>query len=80
MIFRFHRGSLSESLKTSCNVNNINELYEVIYKSFSGIDISDLDIKNLQFIDYGFDKRINSYTYLVYLKNFGVIGAADSLF
>jgi hypothetical protein len=70
-LFRFHRGGLSESLKTTVVVNNIDQLAIVIANSF---DLAMLDKKNWNAEikiepypskDDNFDARIGWYTHLV---------------
>lgn len=80
MKFRFHKGSLEESLKTQIEVNTIEELISAIENYYS--DTNQNKIVNLKFEYAGYDKRIdwNTYYVLVKLNNssqFFVAGMSD---
>lgn len=65
-IFRFYRGELSDSLKTSVIVKNKDELKNILEKTLFGSDpITDMLIEKY---GDGFDYRIGWYTYIVNIK------------
>ncbi len=66
MRFRFHRGGLEESLKTTIEINSIEEL-----KSKIG------NPTNIEFQHCGMDARINWDTYYV-IADDKIIGMSDS--
>ncbi len=69
--FRFYTGSLSESLKTSVMVNNIQELSDSImsyYKNDPFLNGEVCDPKDLIITPYVFDERIGWNTHLVVKK------------
>lgn len=76
MRFRFHRGTLEDSLKTLVNFKNKEELYKIICDSFKDFDFK-FNIENIEFKHQGYDERCNWDTYLVHIKNYGVIGQSD---
>jgi hypothetical protein len=66
-LFRFHRGSLAESLDTTIIIDNCNELYQLLSKDRAGSIHITIDPypseKNC------FDKRIGWYTQIVKINN-----------
>lgn len=75
--FRFHRGSLEESLKTEVEVENIELLHEVICSHLQDYSIS----KSALIIKfYGFDERIAKELYFVQVYGVGIVGFLDSEF
>ena len=71
-LFRFHRGSLADSLSTMETVNNINHLKEIISAQSSFPIKGDLKIKF-----YCHDPRCDWDIYLVSDDN-GIIGMLDT--
>ena len=79
-LFRFHRGSLEDSLSTTVIVKSIDELKNVIICSFNGFtDIEyfyrnndmEIKIKPYQFENNNnFDKRTGWYMQIVTIKSF----------
>ena len=68
MLFREHRGTLAESLKTTKNFQTKRELVDYLEKLFE-IPLNDLVCEF-----YCYDDRINWETYILTKKNYGVIG------
>lgn len=74
--FRFHRGSLNESLKTMIVVTSIRQLVDKINSFFEfspNLSISDIKIKY-----QCFDKRLHAESYIV-TCNDGIIGFCDGI-
>lgn len=67
MRFRFHKGTLEESLKTVTEVSSLEELKKIIseYHTFTE-DIP--DVESLRFDKHVFDSRIGWNTYYVVVK------------
>lgn len=65
MRFRFHRGSLDESMKTQTIVNSIEELVIKIEESHN---LFTLKVKYIRFEFCKFDERIGWNTYYVIAK------------
>ncbi len=75
--FRFHRGSLEESLKTEVEVENIKLLHEMICSELQDYSISESAL----IIDYyGFDNRVAKDLYSVKVFGVGIFGFLDSEF
>lgn len=73
MLFRKHRRSLKESLKTTVSISpTIESLFNEIKKDFIG----ELNIEDIKIKYYAYDKRISQNTYIVYNEN-GVFGFTD---
>jgi hypothetical protein len=69
-LFRFHRGGLAESLKTTIIVKNVNELVDVIRKyheTWGAKNLSSFEIFIEPYPDKNnnFDPRIGWYTQIV---------------
>lgn len=70
-LFRFHRGSLDESLKTTIVVKSIKDLMHEIALSMSYDSIKDnswgaaIEINPYPAEESNFDKRIGWYTHIV---------------
>ena len=75
--FRFHRGSLEESLNTEVDVNSIKLLHEVICNQLQDYSISESALI-IEF--YGFDHRIVKELYSVKIYGVGIVGFIDSEF
>lgn len=73
--FRFHRGSLDESLKTEIEVRNIETLHEVVCKELQDYSFSE---SSLIIGFYGYDKRIEKNLYSVRIYGIGIVGFLDS--
>lgn len=73
--FRFHRGSLEESLKTETEVENIKTLHKVICEEIQDHSISESSLI-IEF--YGYDKRIGKNLYSVRIYGVGIVGFLDS--
>lgn len=78
--FRFHCGSLEESLKTCEVVNNKRELWDYIFtfnkltgKRVTNEDVAVISVMvnpdNIKIIPYGFDERIGWNTHMVLICN-----------
>lgn len=70
--FRFHKPTLEESLETLIEVDNKENLCEIINKKLklnNQVNVDDIEIEY-----YTFDERIKWETYIVKLKNYGIIG------
>lgn len=72
-LFRFHRGSLNESLKTTVIVKNTQELKKHILRELEWTNPELSSMKIEQYGDDCFDSRIGWYTYIVTDKD-GVLG------
>ena len=71
ILFRFHRGSLNEAMKTVVEVETLNdilELQEIKEMENFGIKL------NLKSEFYYYDERINWNTYIITSDGYGVIG------
>lgn len=75
--FRFHRGSLEESLKTEVEVENIKLLQEMICSELQDYSIAETAII-VEF--YGYDHRIEKELYSVKIFGVGIVGFLDSEF
>ena len=72
LTFRWHRHTLDESLATAVKVNTFSELHQLVEEKLSQfIEVKKEDI-TIKY--YCFDDRINQETYLVTLKDYGVLG------
>lgn len=69
VLFRKHRGQLSESMKTVVEVSYIDDIYDQCALKDSGMNKNDIEIK-----PYGYDPRIWWDTYIVTWKDHGIIG------
>lgn len=75
--FRFHRGSLEESLKTEVEVENIKLLHEMVCTQLQDCSISESALV-IEF--YGYDHRIGKELYSVKVYGIGIVGFLDSEF
>jgi len=78
MKYRHHRGGLEDSLKTTIEVDNINDLKAYINESYAFGD----NVEELKFEYIGMDDRINWDTYMVLMRlkdsdKFMVAGMSD---
>lgn len=71
--FRFHRGTLKESLQTVVEIGSRAELAERIGREL-GRDVSP---ESLKIQAYGFDNRIGWDGYMVSVEGWGVAGFID---
>jgi len=67
-LFRYHRGSLEESMKTIIEVNSLDDLKKKLSEEYGET--------NLTCDFYCFDKRINWDTYMI-RSNGDIIGFSD---
>ena len=75
MLFRQHRGSLSDSMDTCVSIrNNMKALANLISTFNLFRDDRKITEDMLEVKEYGFDERINWNTYIVSVKDFGVVG------
>lgn len=75
--FRFHRGSLEESLKTEIEVESVELLHEIVCNQLQDFSIS----RSALIIEfYGFDNRIAKDLYSVKIYGVGTVGFLDSEF
>ena len=58
-LFRFHRGSFDASMSTKVSFDTFNDLISYILCTFS------VSSDKLHFTLYGFDHRLDSYTFLL---------------
>ena len=67
--FRFHRGSLDDSLETVIAVNSKQELLDILNKSYANWYDGKIIYKlnNLHIEPYGYDERIKWHTFIVTL-------------
>lgn len=72
--FRFHRGSLEESLKTEVEVRSMKNLHEIISSKLSEYHISESSLITEY---YGYDNRLVKDLYSVRVFGVGVIGFLD---
>ena len=78
--FRFHRGSLTDSIKTMIEITSKEELCDAINKEFENLGMS-FSFDDLEISYYAEDKRINwDKEYIVKIPNLGVVGFTNSLF
>ncbi|WP_446936677.1 hypothetical protein [Lysinibacillus fusiformis] len=76
--FRFHRGSLEESLKTEVvEVENIKMLHEMVCSQLQDYSISESALI-IEF--YGYDHRMGKEMYSVRIYGIGIVGFLDSEF
>ncbi len=71
-LFRFHRGGLSEALKTTVIVKNKMELLEVLNKDENisyHYKITDIKIEPYPDEKSNFDERIGWYTHIVMIND-----------
>lgn len=73
--FRFHRGTLADSLATTVEVKDRAALVEYIRANFLPYELSG-DTPELKVRYYAFDKRIDEHTYIV-ADSVGVVGFTD---
>lgn len=74
MLFRFHAGTLEESMKTCIEVTNRKELVDYL-KNKSNL-FGNIVEEEIQCNLYGYDNRIGWRTYLITDKH-GVIGMTN---
>lgn len=75
--YRDHRGGLAESLETTQVFNSLNELIDYLKQSLKEYNFEFLN-SDIKIKPYCYDKRIHWNTYIVTIKNFGVVGFTDS--
>ena len=61
-IFRFHRGTLEESLKTSTAVSGFDDICRLVADPLC---FDNLEAKDITCTFYGFDQRINEKLYTI---------------
>lgn len=64
MLFRFHRGGLSESMATVIEVQSLSDLKKILDEEDSKYGSGE-QIKCLTCESYGFDNRINWDTHII---------------
>ena len=72
--FRLHRGGLKESLETTTEVSNKQELCEIVNQEY-GLTLKPDDIAIKYYTE---DPRIDWSTYIVTADSFGVLGFANA--
>jgi hypothetical protein len=72
-LFRFHRSTLEESLRTVRTITSREELIEFVAKEL-GFTLAEADLK---IAAYGFDARTGWSTYIVTVDGLGVVGFTD---
>lgn len=73
MLFREHRSTLTESLKTTKEFQTKKELIDYLKNQFE-IKHFEIPLENLVCEFYCYDARINWETYILTIENYGVIG------
>ena len=74
MRFREQRGGLNESLTTVVNLNGRADLIAYLTRLLNPVPVSSEDVIVKA---YGFDDRIGWDTYVVSVRNYGVVGFID---
>lgn len=75
-LFRKHRGSLDESMKTCIEVHSFDDLYKIIHEEIS--PYKEINRRDVSIKYYCNDYRINwPNTHIVIIDGFGVIGFTD---
>ncbi len=78
-IFRFHRATLEESIQTCIKIESKEHLCKIINKDLNHPN-KKIDIDDIIIHPYCNDERINwDFTYIVKLKNLGVVGFINQL-
>jgi hypothetical protein len=82
MKFRYHRGGLDDSLKTTINVDSEQDLINHMNSKYSHMGAT---VEEIDFYHVGFDERINWDTYYVSCRLKGesewfVAGMSDGIF
>ncbi len=72
--FRFHRGSLEESLRTEIEMKSKSDLCDLISQTFQ----STFSKESLIIQYYGFDNRLNKDIHSVRIYGLGIVGFLDS--
>ena len=72
--FRFHKGTLEESLKTEIEMNSKSDLCDFISRTFQ----SNFSKESLIIQYYGFDNRLNKDIHSVRIYGLGIVGFLDS--
>jgi hypothetical protein len=75
--FRWHKGSFEESMKTVVTIKGFDELYLLIKNSLSEFSI-EVQKEDISINYYTFDNRISEESYIVTLKDYGVLGWTNS--
>lgn len=76
MNFRYHKGSLAESLATTIKFKDKKELYQILQTELSQYNFFFKE-DDLKCSFYGYDIRCKQNTFLITIKNYGVIGMTD---
>ncbi len=75
MLFREHRGLLSDSMETMEVVSSLSDIWDIVKK-----DLTPYGIKNdLRIEYYGCDSRIGWDTYIITIPGYGVLGFTNGL-
>jgi len=75
MLFREHRGTLLESLKTNISIEPTKEALLVVLKDrFMG----EIEAKDITMNFYGFDKRLDEDVYSVHINN-NIVGFTNEM-
>lgn len=72
--FRFHRGTLKESLESLYEISNKNELCRIINQQY-GITIK---VDDIAISYYAKDTRINENCYAVTVNDLGIVGFTNA--
>ncbi len=72
--FRFHRGSLKESLETTTEVSSKQELCKIVNQEY-GLRLTPDNIKIRYYTE---EQRIDWSTYIVTANSFGVLGFTNA--
>lgn len=77
MKFRYHRSTLPESLETTIEFKDKEELYNILQKDLSHWKV-DFNIDDIKCKFYCYDERCDWNVHLITLKEFGVLGMTDA--
>ena len=71
--FRFHRGSLVDSLDTSISVESVEDVRTIVENHLEELGVTGYGLPmHIDF--YGYDARIKKDMYTVRIKYYGLIG------
>lgn len=76
-LIREHRAGLDESMATVQTVRDREHLVKIIGESFANFSRIKITPEKVTVEPYGYDRRINWDTHLIYIKGYGVWGMAN---
>lgn len=77
IMFRHHRGSLDDSMKTLKEFSTIKDLIDYLTDYVSENWLIKPDTYNIVSRYYGYDNRVKWSTYIVYIKDQGILGFSN---